>query len=401
MSLAALQPELWTSSSNEALTIYITENGLATPFQPSFTYPIFGDSETIFGYRDLVIYLCFDHCTFLPFLNVKYLAKLDDDKVSGGLVDPKTKLLEFLPELTVFKDEAKWLEKTDEEVENFKIPGTQIGDQFEIEDEKYAIFKLDLESAEGVELHKRLQILVLLFIEAGSYIDITDKLWDIYILYKVTSAENPSIVGFVTAYNYWRYPGFKKFDAGEQEIRKKVSQFIILPHYQGKQLGGEFYNRLFDHWLNDVPSVVEIVIEDPNEQFDDLRDRQDLIRVDQQLSGGHQALKVSELTPEWILQTRTKLKMEKRQFSRLIEMLLLHAGNNSKKDIRLYIKKRLYEKNKETLETLDQPTRLDKLQTAYESLEQDYRRILKPVKFKRRAEEEAVGGNGKKKIQKE
>lgn len=400
MSLAALQPELWTSSSNQALTIYITENGLATLFQPNFTYPIFGDSETIFGYRDLVIYLCFDHCTFLPFLNVKYLAKLDDDKVSGGLVDPKVKLLEFLPELTVYKDEAKWLEKTEEEVENFKIPGTQIGDEFELEDDKYAIFKLDLESVEGIELHKRLQILVLLFIEAGSYIDVTDKLWDIYILYKVTSPENPSLVGFVTAYNYWRYPGFKKFEAAEQEIRKKVSQFIILPNYQGKSLGGEFYNRLFDHWLKDVPSVVEIVIEDPNEQFDDLRDRQDLIRLDQHLSGGLQSLKVSELTPEWILATRSKLKMEKRQFARLLEMSLLHAGNNSKKDVRLFIKKRLYEKNKETLETLDQPTRLDKLQTAYESLEQDYRRILKPVKFKRRADQDGVR-EGKKKIPKQ
>lgn len=405
--LASLQPEVWTSSSNEALTIYITENGLAVPFQPNFTYPIFGDSETIFGYKDLIIYLCFDHCTFLPFLNVKYQEKLDELKISGGLVDPKTKLLEFLPELTIYKDEGKWLEKTDLEVENFKIPGEQIGSEFSKDDEKYAIFKLDLNDKTGIELHKRLQILVLLFIEAGSFIDISDKLWDIYVLYKVTSKESPSIVGFVTAYNYWKYPGHVKFDKSisneednesNEEIRKKISQFIILPHYQGKGLGGELYNRLFEHWLRDS-RVVEIVVEDPSEQFDDLRDRQDLIRLDQYL-GGHKDLKVEELTPDFILEKRKKLKMEKRQFSRLLEMLLLDEranGGNTKKAIRLFIKQRLYEKNKETLETLDEPTRLDKLQTAYESLEQDYMRILKPVKFKRRSDETKEQGGKKKK----
>ncbi|KAM9891850.1 hypothetical protein OXX69_012194, partial [Metschnikowia pulcherrima] len=103
-AVASLQPELWTASSNEAITIYITDTaGSAQSFQPSFTYPIFGEAETIFGFQDLQIFLCFDAVTFYPFLNVKWAKKLDETDV-----DPKETLLKLLPESTVYKDELKW-----------------------------------------------------------------------------------------------------------------------------------------------------------------------------------------------------------------------------------------------------------------------------------------------------
>ena len=70
-----------------------------------------------------------------------------------------------------------------------------------------------MKSDNGYELHQRLQILVLLFIEAGSFIDAKDELWNLYVLYekdnKSTSNNESSIVGFTTAYNYWKYPGAK------------------------------------------------------------------------------------------------------------------------------------------------------------------------------------------------
>lgn len=391
LAVASLQPEQWTLSLNEAVSIFITDTkGSAQNFKPLFTYPIFGDAESIFGYKDLVIFLCFDSVTFLPFLNVKWSAKLDDVEI-----DPKAKLLEFLPESTVFKDELKWRDQIDEEQKEFKIPGTQFGDEFTKDGEKYAIFHLDLSSDSGIELHKRLQILVLLFIEAGSYIDFKDPLWDVYVLYKVTDPKLPEVVGFSTAYNYWKYPGAKKFDAGVVETRKKISQFIILPIFQGLSLGGEFYSRLYEQWLlNDL--IVEIVVEEPNESFDDLRDRADLTRLNKKLSIG--SLTISEVSGDkWFETFKKQEKLEKRQLLRLLEMIFLKqlkagAGEDSKKAVRLFIKKRLYEKNKEALAGLDAPTRLDKLQTAYEALESDYYRILEPVKLTlKRANKDAVG----------
>ena len=54
---AALQPEQWTTSSNEALKLFVTNPEAALNFQPTFTYPIFGDAETIYGYILIIIHL--------------------------------------------------------------------------------------------------------------------------------------------------------------------------------------------------------------------------------------------------------------------------------------------------------------------------------------------------------
>lgn len=383
--VASLRPEQWTSSSNDALKLFVTNKEAAVNFQPTFTYPIFGDAETIYGYKDLNIFLCFDHFTFKPFLNIKYTEKLNDDP---EIIDIKKTIDEYLPNLTIFKDEVKWVDSIEEEKKNgYKIPGELI-DSLELKDKEYEVYKIDLKSEIGYELHQRLQILVLLFIEAGSFIDAKDELWNLYVFYeKGNSKDNsePSIVGFTTAYNYWKYPGAEKFDSANHEVRIKISQFIILPMYQGQGLGQLFYTHLFNKWLKD-DSIIEVVIEDPNESFDDLRDRADLKRLNEDPEFDFNDV-TTTVDKNWIEKTRKRLKLEKRQFSRLLEIILLYKLKQggfpdiTKKDVRLFIKKRLYDKNKEGLATLDDNTKKDKLQTAYQALEEDYYRILGELKL--------------------
>ncbi|KAK6875777.1 Histone acetyltransferase type B catalytic subunit [Candida tropicalis] len=383
--VASLRPEQWTSSSNDALKLFVTNKEAAVNFQPTFTYPIFGDAETIYGYKDLNIFLCFDHFTFKPFLNIKYTEKLNDDP---EIIDIKKTIDEYLPNSTIFKDEVKWVDSIEEEKKNgYKISGELI-DSFELKDKEYEVYKIDLKSEIGYELHQRLQILVLLFIEAGSFIDAKDELWNLYVFYeKGNSKDNsePSIVGFTTAYNYWKYPGAEKFDSANHEVRIKISQFIILPMYQGQGLGQLFYTHLFNKWLKD-DSIIEVVIEDPNESFDDLRDRADLKRLNEDPEFDFNDV-TTTVDKNWIEKTRKRLKLEKRQFSRLLEIILLYKLKQggfpdiTKKDVRLFIKKRLYDKNKEGLATLDDNTKKDKLQTAYQALEEDYYRILGELKL--------------------
>ncbi|KAI5953556.1 HAT1 [Candida jiufengensis] len=373
LQAASLQPELWTSSSNEALKCFITNEEEAIKFQPLFTYPIFGDAESIYGYKDLDIFLCFDHYTFKPFLNIKYSQKLEDN----DLIDIKETVDKYLPDSTIFKDEIKWVDSIKEEKKSYKIPGNKI-DEFKVDNIEYEIYKIDLKSKEGLELHKRLQILVLLYIEAGSFIDSEDELWNLYVFYEKPQGENePSIVGFTTAYNYWKYPGAIKFDEGIKEIRIKISQFIILPIYQGNGLGQLFYSHLCDIWLKDS-NIIEIVVEDPNEQFDDLRDKADLKRL-RNLSFDFGKV-IPKIDSDWVNTTKKNLKFENRQFSRLLELILLyklkHTKDISTADVRKFIKQRLYKKNKEGLDSLDENNRKDKLQTAYQALEDDYYRIL-------------------------
>lgn len=384
-AVAALQPELWTISLNQAMTIYVTDTkGSASSFKPTFTYPIFGESESIYGYQNLQIFLCFDAVTFLPFLNVKWTAALPD-----GKIDVKEKMLEQLPLSTVYKEEVQWRDQIDVEQQNYKIPGAKVGDTWEANGEKWAIYRLDLSTEAGLELHKRLQILVLLFIEAGTYIEASDPLWNVFVMYNVSDPKFPEVVGFTTVYDYWKYPGHEKFEAGVVHIRKKISQFIVLPIHQGQHLGGQLYEHLFQQWLKD-DKVVEVVVEDPNESFDDLRDRVDLTRL---ISSGHLDLLTISIEAvsqrKWFEEFKGQEKLEKRQLQRLLEMAFLKQnleglGKETAKSIRKFIKKRLYEKNYDTLVEMDEPTRIDKLQTAYMALEEDYHRILEPVEVKKR-----------------
>lgn len=323
----------------------------------------------------------------MPFLNVKYEKKLNDE-----VEEPRDVMMKYLPPLTVVKDEIQWVDLIKQEKQDYSIPGVKVGtfDEFQV-------YKINLKDAAGVELHKRIQILVLLFIEAGSFIDFSDELWDLYVVY--TTAEEPSLVGFCTAYNYWKYPGAEKFDNSVREVRKKISQFIVLPNFQGKSIGSRFYNELYNLWLKDL-EVVEIVVEDPNESFDDMRDKSDLSRLKnvvnlQDINFGKIA------SPEgkaWLHELKVGQKLETRQFNRLVEMVLLNNyktfNKMSLKQIRLFIKQRLYEKNKEALLTLEKPVRLDKLQTAYQALEEDYYRILGGLNLYKRVGEE-VGGDKK------
>lgn len=52
----------WSVDANEALTLSLhspTSGKQLTTFHPKYTYPIFGESETIFGYRNLNVRLAF------------------------------------------------------------------------------------------------------------------------------------------------------------------------------------------------------------------------------------------------------------------------------------------------------------------------------------------------------
>jgi len=66
---------------------------------------------------------------------------------------------------------------------NFKPPGQKV-DEYTANGKTYMVYKSSLADSETVALVDRLQILILFYIEGGSYIDTSDDRWQIYILYK-------------------------------------------------------------------------------------------------------------------------------------------------------------------------------------------------------------------------
>lgn len=390
-----IEPEKWTCSANEVLHISIAEPSKAISFLPKFTYPIFGDSEQIFGYQDLRIDLAFDCLSMKPLLTYKYSKKLSKDIKSIEEIFEN-----FLPRGDyILKDENEWIDCIANE--KFELNDENIIYSYErkIEDKikKFDIYKFQLNFEEiGKTLLLRIQILVLFFIEAGSYININDKGWEIYLIYDRNEIENKKIfIGFCTCYKFWKFEEFEKYDSikdfdNEIKFRSRLSQIIILPPFQGNGHGKEIYKCITEEWIKDK-RCEEITIEDPNEEFDELRDKIDLERFIE--SGLIKEIKEIPINFIKRKELRKKLKLTKRQFNRILEMGLYYyllvnknkeQGNKEEeysiknfqgeKSIRLMIKKRIYESNKEGLESIgDKEIVKSKLQEVYLRVARDHR----------------------------
>jgi len=71
-----------------------TSDDTTYDFAPTFTYPIFGEQEIIYGYRDLVIKLYFTSGSLKNYLSIEYSGEpLTGDKV----IDIEKTLYDFIP----------------------------------------------------------------------------------------------------------------------------------------------------------------------------------------------------------------------------------------------------------------------------------------------------------------
>lgn len=376
--MTSYKPEDWTVSSNDVLKLSIVDDYGVASFHPTFTYPIFGDSEQIFGFRDLQIELRFDSVSFLTLLLVHAKESLPNKDLGKEIID---KLKEYLPSSTIINDEERFNKSIskarDTAIDHFN--SMEVINRYKVKNESFKIVKTSFNNGlnlNSVELLKRLQIFVLLFIEAGSYINTQDNLWDFYL---IISESTNKIIGFTTVYSYLKFNNSAEFDESfKHKIRIKISQFLILPPYQQKNHGKFLYNCLFDYWLNNNKLVEEVTIEDPNEKFDNLRLLNDFKRLfeDGFLNNLPKNLKL--LNNNWFLLNSKKFKLEINEFKKIIELSFLYFENI--KIARLLIKKRLFEKNRDGLLDLEISVRNDKLQTAYNHIKDDYEKLIKMIK---------------------
>lgn len=91
-----------SSNANEALHISLIQSGATAPielasFHPQFTYPIFGDEEQIFGYKDLRIDVRFAAHNMHSDVQIAYSSKFP--AVGDTEATDMEKILEqFLPD---------------------------------------------------------------------------------------------------------------------------------------------------------------------------------------------------------------------------------------------------------------------------------------------------------------
>ncbi|KAK9240154.1 acyl-CoA N-acyltransferase [Lipomyces kononenkoae] len=430
MSTSTIRPEEWTADANRAVTISLVRHDgttVGSGFHPQFTYPIFGEAEVIYGFKDLDIELKFGSTDLVPYLKVSYsdiledkedLARViennkkqkrqDDETGDGNELDgqddqhngdeeqdgdnPDTTLRGFLPK-DLFTEENQWLEKVKDAARTFTPPGELVG-SYNYNNLTFEIWRAPISDEKQRVLHERMQIFVLFFIEGGSYIDSADDRWRIYTLYEKSADGVYTFAGFTTVYSYLWYKNAEVYDsstrlAAESDDdffnlyqRKRISQFVILPPFQGQKHGPKLYNTLMDEFYKDA-LVKEVTVEDPNVAFDDMRDRCDMERLDKYGIWNDDGFTDAPVSKEWIRFAQAKTKIIPRQFQRVMEMALLrrlkNSDRNEYRNYRLQVKQRLFKHNKEALKDLDKSERIEKIDEAYRSVEEDYYRLLNSV----------------------
>ncbi|KAI6359327.1 histone acetyltransferase 1 [Pyricularia grisea] len=429
------ESDLWSVDANSALELSLvepTEHGLTTVtrFHPRFTYPLFGEEEQIFGYQDLKINLQYHAPDMRPNVKITHSKKFK----SIGETQPTdldALLQEYLPPVAFAKNrefqDAIRLMPAD-----WTPPGEILSEFDGADGAKFEIRRSSLADDATRQIIDRVQLLILLFIEGGSYIgtDTNDSLdrWDIFFLYnkkpsKTDGTSRYQFAGYSTVYKFFplqRFPLEPKearenlelpsgeFPFSNLRSRTRISQFLILPPFQKSGNGSRLYRTIYEYCLRD-PNVIEVTVEDPNEAFDDMRDVADLdflrqkteftdLKINTEIHIPRQGAAprgiVDEIKSE---EVRCLYRIAPRQFSRVLEMHLMSRlaetvrptltdtkivakptkAETHEYDLwKLFVKQRLYRHNKEVLSQLDRHDRIDRLNETLGSVELEYARIL-------------------------
>ncbi|CAG7557696.1 unnamed protein product [Fusarium equiseti] len=456
--------EQWLANANEAIHISLvspSESGLqhVATFNPRHTYSIFGEEEQIFGYKDLKVNLRYRANDMRPHLKTSYSKKFS--AVGGPEPTDVAAILEegnHLPKIAFAK--ASDFEESSKLLADDWTPPGKLHTTFDSPDGQYEIWRGNLADPAIKQLNTRLQLFVPLFIEGGTYIgqdpegestelDLSDAdRWTFFALYqkrKVGDKITYVFVGYSTVYRFyyfqpptppasprndeWELPN-GNMDLGELPSRARLSQFVILPPFQGKGNGARLYKTIFEHY-HKIPQTYEFTVEDPNEAFDDLRDICDLqflrkmpefnnLRVDTDVAipkkGTLPKLVVNSDKLETI---RLEAKIAPRQFGRVLEMHLMSqlplsvrptmaidedkpaatkADRHQAKVWSLIVKQRLYRHNKDLLSQIEPRERVEKLDDTLHGVGLEYARILAAVDRSDQHSEGQATANGKRKL---
>lgn len=479
----AVNLEDWVTSSNECfyLNLYRSSKDgqepqriLDSSFNPTFTYAVIDEQEMIAGYKDPRIDLDFRANDLKPSLKIQFEAEIDLKKISTELdqIDLSPELFrQYLPESIDDTTEAT--------SKDWKPPGECLK-SFEVDGKKYEVWKSSMTNPETRRIWNNMKILVLLFIEGATtegldFKDTFDR-WSVYLLYEVTPLEDSdlspyTIQGFCTSYRSWIFPTFdimramkqlpspppegtngddKKYsppgltqnsetflfnetvDRLEVPSRERISQFLILPPFQGLSLGPRLYDTVFADLVT-KPFIYEIPVEDPSEAFDAMRDYSDIAYL-RSLPDFQTLSLASTLPPESLRKSspiprdqilgngrnleelRHSAKIVTRQFYRMVELHLLSTippSNRSRARItrkakssnendrkyyfwRLALKHRIYSQNRDVLDELeDAAERVEKLESAVDSQQEEFEERLEGIEKRASAAVEEGSSSGK------
>ena len=450
-----------TVDANEAVHISVVQPGPYNQltsrhnFHPKFTYPIVGEAEQIFGYKGLDVEIQFAGHNLHPHISISYDQKYTTVGDTSAL-DLNKKFSDFLPP-TAFEKGFKAQVLNDPEAAAWTPPGecvkryTRGGENYEV----WAGSLLDMPMRTLVD---NIQILIVFFIEGGQFINLMDvdwtlDRWRVYLAYhKASKPPTPkaspySFVGYATTYRFYRFqkpatnhvfapfPFSESITPNKLSSRLRISQFLIIPSYQSAGHGSALYQAIYVEAMAD-PTILELTVEDPSEEFDKLRDMNDYETLRPQFEaadvkidsspftsmdrGRLKRIPTAKLLPlEQLQAIRTKNKIANRQFARLVEMFLLaqiplsrravgggsltslkvRGARNPNADDRAYywwrllLKQRIVRKNKDVLMQISLEDRHPQIEDSARGQEDEYEGLLMMYALRKNKELDR-NGNG-------
>ncbi|KAJ2570515.1 histone acetyltransferase 1 [Coemansia sp. RSA 1807] len=347
-------------------------------FHPEFTYPIYGEHERIFGYKGLSINLNYAAGSLATYFNIKYTKRIEQMESTSAVAlkadDIDTPMRQILAD-SVCATQSEFAQQVVRDTRVFRPSGRKVheyaGRSSQTEQLRYEIYSSSFNDTESAKYHERIQAFVLFFIEGAQFIDTSDERWHVYTVFErldMNGQTSYSLVGFSTVYNFYCWPDRK---------RARISQFLVLPPFQGQGHGSALYSYIHAMVLGNS-DYADLSVEDPSEAFDDMRDRNDMRYLLKHNAFAH--IKGARVEQSAISELQHKHKLSRRQMTRCIEMALLKMIKSVKSqefgEFRLFVKRRIYAQNMDLLQALDPDERKQKVAESFAAVVDGYRRVL-------------------------
>ncbi|XP_041765304.1 histone acetyltransferase type B catalytic subunit [Anopheles merus] len=260
-------------------------------FAPEMAHQIFGESESIFGYRDLKIEIMASAGPLDLYFDISYAKKVEELQTEGLKADDVEKSLASIVENASYYtnlDEFKRVHAS--KTPSFRPVGTKV-DEFkhpldgpESGSRTFEVYVSSAEDAEYMKFHTRLEMFSFWYIDGFSRVEI-DPLWLFFTVYERYELENNNgsvegdvsnvryaTVGYVSVYQYYSYPN---------KVRPRISQILILPPFQKLGIATRLIKHSTYDYFRKKDNITDITFEEPIEAIQHIRSVVDARRCKQ------------------------------------------------------------------------------------------------------------------------
>ncbi|KAI0565848.1 histone acetyltransferase type b catalytic subunit [Gracilaria domingensis] len=281
----------------------------------------------------------------------------------------------------VMTSEPSFLPFTNQ-ISSFSADGVRFGifkEKFLIRDEESNVVS---PNTPLLAFHHRMAFLMLIHIDDASFIDVDDERWELFAIARLENGRPVEFVAYSTVYP------FSALTSGNGPMRFaeriRISQVFVMPVFQRSGHGSRLLNAIYEDAQR--RNALQITVEDPSPGFRLLRDVTDLRRAyDAGILDADLPLDLAEEN-NLMEALGTKLLLTPGQARRCVEVHQLRHTNRSDeeayKKYRLWVKRRLFKANLETLDQYDKEERKEKLAEIYAGLEMEYDTAILRVRYR-------------------